>query len=122
MFDLAVDSTCQGITAEFASKGKVVAAVSHGQAALVNVTLSSGQLLLNGKRVTGFSNAEEDAVDLSKFMPFMLETKLNEVSGGNFVKADNWQENIVVEENIITGQNPASAKGVGEAILKALGK
>ncbi len=71
--------------------------------------------------MTGFSNAEEDMAQLSQFMPFMLEDKLNEASGGKFVKAaDPWAEKVVVDGRLITGQNPASAKAIGEAILKAI--
>lgn len=121
MFDLATDATSQKIIAAFAEKGKVVASVCHGPAAFVNVKLSDGTHLLKGKEVTGFSNTEEDQMDYSKFMPFMLETKLNEESGGKYVKAaEPWGEKVVVAGNVITGQNPASAHKVGEEIVKAL--
>lgn len=121
MYDLATDPTSIKLIASFAEKGKVVAAVCHGPAAFVNVKLSDGTHLLQGKEVTGFSNAEEDSVDLSQYMPFMLETKLNEVSGGKYVKAaDPWAEKVVVAGNVITGQNPASAHKIGEEVLKAL--
>ena len=122
MFDLATDETSRKVIAEFASKGKVVAAVCHGPAAFVNVTLPDGSHLLQGKEVTGFSNAEEDTMKLSEYMPFLLETKLNEVSGGKFVKAgEQWGEKVVVAGKVITGQNPASAHKVGEEVVKALG-
>lgn len=124
MFDLATDATSQQIIAEFAAADKVVAAVCHGPAALVGVRVppGEGKYLLAGKRVTGFSNAEEDQVQLSKVMPFMLEDRLREVSGGGFVKADEpWGEKVVVDGKVITGQNPASAKRIGEAIIEALG-
>lgn len=148
MFDLATDPTSQKIIAAFAEKGKVVASVCHGPAAFVNVKLSDGTHLLKGKEVTGFSNTEEDQMDYSKYMPFMLvrsfsrnlvsggqatrgtiktadieiqETKLNEESGGKYVKAaEPWGEKVVVAGNVITGQNPASAHKVGEEIVKAL--
>lgn len=120
MFDLAVDPISQKIISEFASKGKVVSAVCHGPAAFVNVKLASGEHLLQGREVTGFSNAEEDQMKLSQVMPFLLEDKLRE-AGGKFVKAaEPWGEKVVVDGNVITGQNPASAKGVGEAIVKAV--
>lgn len=123
MFDLATDATSRRIAAAFAEKGKPVAAVCHGPAALVNVTLSSGEHLLKGKRVTGFSNSEEDSVQKSKLMPFMLETKLGEVSGGKYEKAkEDWGAHVIVDGLVITGQNPNSAKGVGEALVKALSK
>lgn len=122
MFDLAFDTDTQALVAEFWGAGKVVAAVCHGPAALVNVRLPGGALLLEGRSVTGFSNAEEDFAKLSDVVPFLLETKLNEASGGKLVKADNlFAEKTVVDGKLITGQNPASAKPVGEAIIKALG-
>lgn len=124
MFDLATDQTSQQILAEFAAAGKVVAAVCHGPAALVGVRLppGEGKYLLEGKRVTGFSNTEEDQVQLSPLMPFMLEDRLGEVSGGGYVKAaEPWGAKVVVDGNVITGQNPASAKEIGEAIIKAVG-
>lgn len=122
MFDLATDATSQAVLAEFADKGKVVAAVCHGPAALVGVRLpSTGELLVRGRRVTGFTNAEEDQVGLSNVMPFLLETRLNEASGGKFVKsAEPWGVKVVEDGRLITGQNPASAKALGEALVKAL--
>ncbi|TPX13434.1 uncharacterized protein E0L32_006164 [Thyridium curvatum] len=124
MFDLAGDVTSQRVCSEFAAKGKPVAAVCHGPAALVNVKVPlDGHSLLKGREVTGFSNVEEDQMDYSKWMPFMLEDKMNEASGGKYVKAaEPWGEKVVVDGNLITGQNPASAKAVGEAILAALKK
>ncbi|KAI1414210.1 DJ-1/PfpI family protein [Hypoxylon sp. FL1857] len=122
MYDLAGDAASQQLIAEFWEKGKIVAAVCHGSAALVNVKLLDGSLLLKGKTVTGFSNEEEDYAKLSQFMPFMLETKLDEASEGKFVKAEHqFGEKVAVDGRLITGQNPASAKGVAEAIIEALG-
>lgn len=122
MYDLAIDPVSQQLVAEFWSKGRVVAALCHGPAALVNVKLPDGTFLLKGKAVTGFSNDEEDSAKLSEFMPFMLETKLQEASGGKYEKAAQlYAEKVVVDGKLITGQNPASARGVGEAITKALG-
>lgn len=121
MFDLAGDATSLKLAADFASRGKVVAAVCHGPAALVNVTLADGTPLLAGREVTGFSNVEEDQVQLSALMPFMLEDKLAEVSGGKYIKAaEPWGEKVVVAGNVITGQNPSSAHKIGEEIIKAI--
>lgn len=119
--DLANDVTSQKLIASFAEKGKPVASVCHGPAAFVNVKLSNGKHLLEGKEVTGFSNVEEDQVQLSSLMPFMLEDKLQE-AGAKYVKAaEPWGEKTVVDGNVITGQNPASAHQIGLDILKALG-
>ena len=125
MFDLVDDDRSQKLINAFAEAQKPVSAVCHGPVVFVNVK-SSGKSLLSGATVTGFSNTEEDQVQLSSLMPFMLEDRLNEVSGG-YVKADQpWGEKVVVSKTaggapLITGQNPASAAGVGKAILNALG-
>lgn len=125
MFDLSVSPESQQLVREFWDAGKVVAAVCHGPAALANVKLSDGSLLLQGRKVTGFTNEEEDQVGLSKAMPFLLETKLREAVGteGKFEQAESaWGEKVVVDAGgrLITGQNPASAKAVGEAILRVI--
>lgn len=121
MFDLATDAASQKLVAAFAEKGKPVAAVCHGPAAFVNVKLSNGKHLLEGREVTGFSNVEEDQVQLSKLMPFMLEDAIK-AAGAKFVKAaEPWGEKTVVDGNVITGQNPASAHKIGQDLLKALG-
>lgn len=120
MFDLAVAHNSQKLIAEFAEKGKVLSAVCHGPAAFVNVKLSDGKHLLEGKTVTGFTNVEEEQVGLTKVVPFLLEDALIK-AGAKVEKADEpWGEKVVVDGKLITGQNPASAKAVGEAIVKAL--
>lgn len=124
MFDLAKDSTSHAIINEFHEANKVIAAVCHGPAALAYVKTKDGKYLIDGQEVTGFSNSEEDAVKLSSVMPFMLEDQLKSASGGKYKKADNdWAANVVVSNGgkLITGQNPASATGTGEAIKKAIG-
>jgi putative intracellular protease/amidase len=126
MFDLAVDETSQALVQEFVAKGKVVAAVCHGPAALVGVKGGGDngeEAWLRGKRVTGFTNAEEEEVGLEGVVPFLLEDRVVEVvgSGGRFEKAgEKWAEKVVVDGKLITGQNPASAKGVAEAIVQAV--
>ena len=120
MFDLANDATSHKIINEFWEAGKVVSAVCHGPAAFVNVKLADGSFLVKDKEVTGFSNAEEDQAGLSNAMPFMLETDLGR-NGGKFVKAEQpWGANITTAGKLISGQNPASAAGVGTAILAAI--
>ena len=123
MFDLATDATSHKIIGEFYDAGRIVSAVCHGPAALAYVKVASGKYLLDGEKVTGFSNSEEDAVGLTSEMPFKLEDALNEASGGNFVKAEkDWGAKVVIsrEGRLITGQNPASATGVGKAIYDAV--
>jgi len=123
MFDLATSPASRQLIQEFADAGKVVAAVCHGPAAFVNVTLKDGKHLLEGAEVTGFSNAEEDAMQLSSVMPFMLETEMAK-NAAKYEKAPElWGEKVVVSKGgkLITGQNPASATAFGEAIKKQLG-
>ena len=128
MFDLTENQTSLALIQTFAAANKPVAAVCHGPCVLLNATAPSGVPLIHGVSVTGFSNAEEDSVSLSAAMPFMLETELGRVTGGKYVKAaEPWGEMVIVGKaagtgsTIITGQNPASATGVGKEILKALG-
>lgn len=119
MWDFPNDQQLAKLTANIYENGGVVAAVCHGPAALVNVKLSNGKFLVEGKKVAGFSNAEEDAAELTKVMPFLLETKLTE-RGGIYSKAPLWQKHVIVDGRLVTGQNPASAEGVGSAIVKLL--
>ncbi len=123
MFDLAKDETSHKLINEFWAHNKIVSAVCHGPAALAFVKLPSGEYLLSGQAVTGFSNAEEDQAGLSAAMPFLLEDQLSTASGGKFVKAaEAWSPKVVVSGGgrIITGQNPASAGPIGQAIYDAI--
>ncbi|TXD37142.1 type 1 glutamine amidotransferase domain-containing protein [Lujinxingia vulgaris] len=119
MWDFADNADMQRVTRDVWEAGGAVAAVCHGPAALLNVKLSDGQWLVASRDVTGFTDAEERAVELDQVVPFMLESQLRE-RGANFDGADNFQENVVVDGRLITGQNPASATGVGEAMVRAL--
>ena len=123
MFDLATDEISHQVIREFFEAGRIVAAVCHGPAALVNAKLSDGSYLIDQCAVTGFSNAEEEAVNLTSAMPFQLEDELNKNSGGHYQRAtEAWGPKVVVAKGgrLITGQNPASAKPVGEAIYEAI--
>lgn len=99
--------------------GGVVAAVCHGPAALVGLRDGAGRPLVAGIRVTSFSNAEEDAVALTEAMPFLLESRLRDL-GASFEAAPNFAENVVVDDRIVTGQNPASAEGTATAVVRLL--
>jgi putative intracellular protease/amidase len=96
--------------------GGIVSAVCHGPAALVNIKLSNGEFLIANKMVSGFTNDEEDAVQKSEVMPFMLETVMKE-RGARFVSCSNWASNVITDQRLITGQNPASAEGCADAII-----
>jgi putative intracellular protease/amidase len=120
MWDFRENRDVQRLAAAIHQKGGVVAAVCHGPAALVDVTLSSGDYLVAGKRVTGFSNAEEEAAKLTNVVPFLLESVMVE-RGGRYEKADGlWKEHVVTDGRLVTGQNPASAGGVGREVARLL--
>ena len=102
-----------------ARAGGVVAAVCHGPAALVDLEVD-GRPLVAGQPVTGFSNAEEAEVKLTDVVPFLLEDALK-ASGGTYRKADKpFGAHVEVGKNLVTGQNPASTRGVAEAVVKLL--
>lgn len=115
MWDFAGNQELTQLTAHMYEDGKIVAAVCHGPAGLVNVKLSDGSYLVNGKRIAAFSDDEERAIGLENTVPFMLESTLA-AHGARYTKAPLWQENIEVDQRIVTGQNPASALGVAKAI------
>jgi putative intracellular protease/amidase len=120
MFDLAFNLESQALIAEFWEKGKIVAADCAGVGSLANVKLSSGDHLLKGKKVTGFSKAEVEVLGFGDVVPFLLEDKLQEESDGYEKAAAVWEAHVVRSGRLITGQNPASAAGVAHAILEAL--
>ena len=96
-----------------------MAAVCHGPAGLVNVKLSNGKYLVEGKKINSFTNSEEKGIGLDKVVPFALETALVK-HGAKFQCSDNFQSHVVVNDRVITGQNPMSAMAVGAAIRAAL--
>ncbi|MDO4229355.1 MAG: type 1 glutamine amidotransferase domain-containing protein [Capnocytophaga sp.] len=121
MWDFPHNEALAKIASKIYENGGVVSGVCHGPAGLVNIKLSNGEYLVKGKKINAFTNEEEIAVKLENVVPFMLEDKLKE-RGAIFEKSAMWQPHITVSERVITGQNPQSAKGVGEAILKELQK
>lgn len=94
----------------------IIAAVCHGPAALVNLMNVDGEPLVKDQWVTGFTNAEEEAVGLTNVVPFLLETRLQEL-GARFVPVRNFERNVVTSDRLVTGQNPASAHGTAEAVV-----
>ena len=94
-------------------------AVCHGPAALVNVKLSEGTFLVAGKDVATFTNAEEEAVGLTKVVPFLLASKLEE-RGAKHLPAPDFQQQEVASSLLVTGQNPASAAGVAQKMVDLL--
>ena len=115
MWDFPDHAELANIAASIYENNGVVGAVCHGPAGLVNLKLSNGEYLIAGKTATGFTNEEEAAVGLTEVGPFLLESKLIE-RGATYEKAPNFQEKVVVSSRLVTGQNPASAAGVAEAM------
>jgi len=120
MWDFADDENLQKISRRIYETGGVVSAVCHGPAGLVNLRLSNGKYLVDGKTVSTFTNEEEVAVKLDKTVPFALESKLIE-RGALIKKAAPFQKKTVVDQRLVTGQNPASAKEVAAKTLHLLG-
>lgn len=116
MWDFPDSEAVKRTIAEIYESGGAVAAVCHGPAALVNVTLEDGEPLVKGKRVAAFTNSEEAAVELTDTMPFLLETRLEE-AGAEVETAENFSENVVVDGRLITGQNPASARLTAQKVV-----
>jgi putative intracellular protease/amidase len=93
--------------------------VCHASAALLNIKLPSGEYAINNKAITGFTNSEEAAVQLTEVVPFLLEDELIK-RGGEYQKAEDWHPFAVQDDLIITGQNPASSALAAEKLLAHL--
>lgn len=119
MWDMAENAASIALIEAFVKAGKPVAAVCHAPVALVNVRGKDGEYLVKGKHVTGFTNAEEEAVNLTAVVPFLLEDRLRE-RGGVYSKAANWVPYVQVDGKLVTGQNPASSGLGAEELLKLL--
>ncbi|KHD87872.1 MAG: thiamine biosynthesis protein ThiJ [Bdellovibrio sp. ArHS] len=119
MFDLPECVPLQQITAQIFENEGVVASVCHGAAGLVNVRLSTGDYLLKGHEMSAFTNEEEEAVGMEKVVPFLLETKLQE-RGAQFSSAPKFTAHVVKSGRLVSGQNPASAAEVGQALVEVL--
>jgi len=118
LWDLVQDRNSIALIESFYTHNKPVAFVCHAPAVLKNVKVN-GEYLVKGKKVTGFTNAEEEAVGLTKVVPFLLEDALAS-NGAIFSKGENWQPYAVADGLLITGQNPASSKLVAAKLLQEL--
>ncbi len=121
MYDFPENKHIQSIIQTYYQSGKVIGAVCHGPAALVNVTLEGGHIL-EGRSVCSFTNNEELFLisDAESIFPFLLEDELIE-NGANFKEGAMYLENVVQDDNIITGQNPWSTWEVAETMIKQMG-
>ncbi len=119
LWDLANDATSIKLIETFYSQDKPVAFVCHAPAALKGVKDAAGNPLVQGKKVTGFTNTEEAAVQLTDVVPFLVEDMLKE-NGGIYSKKGDWEAYAIQDGHLITGQNPASSELVAELLLKQL--
>jgi putative intracellular protease/amidase len=119
LWDLAEDRNSIALIETMYSSGKPVATVCHAPAVLRHVKAPDGSPLIKGKSVTGFSNTEEDAVQLSEVVPFLLEDELK-AKGAIYKKADDWHPYAITDGNLITGQNPASSASVAKAVIEKI--
>lgn len=119
LWDLVDNSDSIALIEQFLAANKPVAAVCHATAALLNVKDAQGEFVVKGKAVTGFTNSEEDAVQLTDIVPFLLEDELIK-RGGDYQKAADWNAFAVQDGLLISGQNPQSSELAAEKLLAAL--
>jgi putative intracellular protease/amidase len=119
LWDLTDNLASIGLIEQLVANEKPVAAVCHASAAFLNVKDTGGNPLVRGRTVTGFSNSEEDAVQLTDIVPFLLEDELKN-KGGDYQKGDDWNSFAVQDGLVITGQNPASSEAAAHKLLDFL--
>ena len=119
LWDLTNDADSINLIGDFWSSKKPVVAVCHAPAVLLHAKDDAGNLLVKGKNVTGFTNSEEAAVELTEVVPFLLENELKN-KGGIYSKKDDWASYVVQDGMLITGQNPASSEAAAKALIKVL--
>ncbi|MDW3191540.1 MAG: type 1 glutamine amidotransferase domain-containing protein [Cytophagales bacterium] len=118
MVDMPENSDVHKAIADTYERGAIVGAVCHGPVSLVNVTLSDGTPIVQGKTIASFTNEEEEGY-AKEDVPFLLESALKE-KGAKFLSVSPWQANSIADGRLVTGQNPASAKGVAEKMIALL--
>lgn len=119
MWDLPESDAVKSTVRKAWEDGKIIGAVCHGPAALVDVKLSDGRWLVDGKTMSVFTDEEEKAVEKDTIVPFLLASRLQD-HGAKIAKADNFEKSVSVDGNLVTGQNPASAAGVAERMRDLL--
>lgn len=119
LWDLAEDKHSIALIEATLAAGKPVSAVCHAPGVLRHVRAADGSPLVKGKQVTGFTNTEEEAVQLTKIVPFLVEDMLVQ-NGGQYSKGADWQPHVVTDGLLITGQNPASSEPAAHALLAQL--
>ncbi len=121
MFDFPHSHEVSELVSHYLEQGKPVAAVCHGPAALTQAKYRDGTPVVKGRKVAAFTNDEERAVQLAGLMPFLLEDKLRSL-GADVQVAPQWQDNVVVDGNLITGQNPQSSRTAAEQVIAVLSR
>lgn len=119
LWDLAEDKASIALIEAMAAAGKPVALVCHAPGVLRHVKAADGTPLVRGKKVTGFTNTEEEAVGLTRVVPFLVEDMLKQ-SGGQYSKGADWQPYVLTDGKLVTGQNPASSEEGAKALIKLL--
>lgn len=119
LWDLANNQHSIQLIKDFFKQEKPVALVCHAPAALIHVNDEDGLAVIKGKLVTGFSNTEEEAVQLTEVVPFLLEDELKKI-GGIYSKGEDWTSYVIHDGLLITGQNPGSSEEVAQELLKLL--
>jgi putative intracellular protease/amidase len=119
LWDLAEDKNSISLIESFYQNNKPIAFVCHAPAALVGVKGANGEPLVKGKQVTGFSNTEEEAVELTKVVPFLLEDELKKL-GATYSKGADWASHVKKDGLLITGQNPGSSEEAAKVLLETI--
>lgn len=119
LWDLANDPASIALIEAFAKADKPTGLVCHAPGVLKSVNGPDGQPLVNGRKVTGFTNTEEEAVGLTAVVPFLVENVLS-ANGGDYSRGPDWGSHVVVDGKLVTGQNPASSRDAAEALLQLL--
>ena len=119
LWDLAEDADSKALIEGFAARGRPVGAVCHAPAVFRHTRGADGTSLVSGKRVTGFTNSEEEAVGLTGIVPFLVEDMLR-ANGGAYEKGADWTSFVVVDGTLVTGQNPASSEDAARRLLTLL--
>lgn len=117
LWDLSEDRDCVALLEGFERAGKPMGLVCHGPAALRYVQSKDGASIVEGRSVTGFSNSEEAAVELTDVVPFSIEDEFRKL-GGIYEKGPDWASHVVIDGRLITGQNPASSEAAAKALLR----
>lgn len=120
LWDLAEDKASKALIEAFAAKDRPIGAVCHAPAVFRHTMGKDGKPLVSGRKVTGFTNSEEEGVGLTKIVPFLVEDMLKS-NGGDYHKGKDWASFVVTDGKLVTGQNPASSAAAAEKLMELVG-